>query len=102
MPILEINITDFQLAILSHKYVDVSKHVQEQTVFEATRYTADLANRLIQAALSSDNKDPKPMDRDTIVQNMLDSEGYQNAAQREEIANEAAAQVVTPIEPFIV
>ena len=100
MPKIEIDLTDFQIASLAHRYASVTDFATNLVAGKADQYGIDLSNKLVQRALDAKSVGPKTMDRQVIVQAMFDEDGYMNAADCEAARKTAQEAAEHPIPNF--
>ena len=89
-------LTDFEIALLSHRYNDIAKHFEDTIKAEISNYEKDLSNKIIDVALDGGINDPKPMDRREIIQDMFNDVDYKNAAERRIILDALGESMENP------
>jgi len=98
MPTIKITVTEHQMKLAQHKYVDVDAFATGLITGRLDQYGTDLSNRLVQRALDAPSADPVPMDRTMLLDTMFNEEGYQTAAEVD-AAQQAAQDARTVTSP---
>ena len=99
MPEIKITLTDFEVAVLAHKYPDVTEFATTTVRAHCDQYAHNLVDRLLQRAIAATSKAAMPMDRESIINLMFKEDGYLNAAERQEVLDKAQP-VQQPEGPF--
>ena len=99
MPEIKITLTDFEVAVLAHKYPDVTEFATTIIKGRCDQYAHNLVDRILNRAIAATSKAPMTMDREGIINTMFKEDGYLNAAARKKILDEAQP-VQQPEGPF--
>ena len=89
MPEITITLTDFEVAVLEHKYLDVTEYATNIIRGRIDQYANNLVDRLVKRAIAATSKKSMTMDREGIINLMFNEEGYLNAAERKAVLDEA-------------
>ena len=99
MPEITITLTDFEVAVLAHKYPDVTEFATNTVRGRCSQYADNLVDRIVKRAIADTSKASMPMDREGIINTMFNEKGYLNAAERQEVLDKAQP-VQQPEGPF--
>ncbi len=85
MPVITINLTEFEIRVLEHRYIDFAAYLKHRTKFtEVGTYVLHLAEKIMARSVEESNREPLPDDMsiEEIVNTLFNEQGYLNAAER--------------------